>query len=337
MICSVRSPKHMSQSRLFLAVANFGLTVPVVGRIAVFAPRTGYDLSLFQPERCDVIQPFKPCYDAFASEGYRSVLREVGPYALAAVILPRAKALSRDLIARAAAVSTCVIVDGQKTDGIDSILKEVRKRCTVQQVVSKAHGKTFWFTGGCFSDWRAIDQQKIEDKYVTRPGLFSADGIDPASRILIEALPKNLGKSVVDLGAGWGFLSHEVLKREGIQRVDLVEADHDALDCARRNIEDKRAGFYWADAVQWTGVGRYDTVISNPPFHSGRKSEPELGIRFIEAAANLLSPSGHLWMVANRHLPYETALQAAFVHFEEVAGNNKFKVLHAYRPARKQP
>ena len=39
-------------------------------------------------------------------------------------------------------------------------------------------------------------------------------------------------------------------------------------------------------------------------------------------------------MVANRHLPYEAALQDRFAKVDEVAGDNRFKVLCAARPAR---
>ena len=72
----------------------------------------------------------------------------------------------------------------------------------------------------------------------------------------------------------------------------------------------------------------------NPPFHAGRSAEPELGQAFISAAANMLVASGHLWMVANRHLPYETLLGERFSAVSEVAGDNRFKVLHAQRPRR---
>jgi 16S rRNA (guanine1207-N2)-methyltransferase len=42
---------------------------------------------------------------------------------------------------------------------------------------------------------------------VTRPGVFSADGPDPASQALAAHLPEKLPTRMVDLGAGWGWLS----------------------------------------------------------------------------------------------------------------------------------
>ncbi|MDT9081655.1 methyltransferase, partial [Escherichia coli] len=80
---------------------------------------------------------------------------------------------------------------------------------------------------------------------------------------------------------------------------------------------DPRARFTWADATQGR-PGPFDAVVMNPPFHNGRAADPALGLAFIRAAAHALTPSGTLWMVANRHLPYEAALREAFREVEEV-------------------
>jgi len=70
----------------------------------------------------------------------------------------------------------------------------------------------------------------------------------------------------------------------------------------------------------------------NPPFHTGRAAEPSLGRAFIAAASRMLAPHGKLWMVANRHLPYEQALRDQFRNVDEIAGDGAFKVFHANRP-----
>ena len=51
----------------------------------------------------------------------------------------------------------------------------------------------------------------------------------------------------------------------------------------------------------------------------------------------MLKPSGQLLLVANRHLPYETALTAAFRSHSELAGTPGFKILHAEGPLRSAP
>lgn len=325
--------------RLSLALEPGGLVLPEDGPIRVLLPWAGAtDLSALPRDRVQVVQPFKPDFDHFAAQGFDCVTRAEGPCAAALVILPRAKALARGLIAQAAAMTGgMVIVDGAKTDGADSLLREVRKRVPLSGQIAKAHGKLFWFAadGSAFADWLP-DSNQLADGFHTAPGVFSADGIDPASRLLAEALPAKLGRGVADLGAGWGYLAREMLTRPGVETLHLVEADRIALDCARLNVTDPRAAFHWADATAWTPPDALDSVVMNPPFHIGRDATPALGRAFIEAAARMLKPSGSLWMVANRHLAYEATLTGCFGEVSEVAGDTRFKVLHAARPLRKR-
>jgi 16S rRNA (guanine1207-N2)-methyltransferase len=39
-------------------------------------------------------------------------------------------------------------------------------------------------------------------------------------------------------------------------------------------------------------------------------------------------------MVANRHLPYDPVLTAAFREVEEIGGDNRFRLMRAARPLR---
>ena len=115
--------------------------------------------------------------------------------------------------------------------------------------------------------------------------------------------------------------------------MDLVEANFFALECAKQNVKDPRAKFYWTDVATWNGS--YDAVVMNPPFHIGRGGDPELGRSFIAVAKRCLKAKGSLWLVANRHLPYETALDQCFSKVVELPGSGQFKLFHASRPKRK--
>ncbi|TMV03255.1 class I SAM-dependent methyltransferase [Ruegeria sediminis] len=303
--------------------------------LSVLLPGTDHDLSAL-PRTAEVVQPFKPFHDHFAAQGFSVTAASDKPCHDAIVFLPRAKALARALVQQACArASGTVVVDGAKTDGVDSLLRDIRKRVSVEGPIAKAHGKIFWFESdaAAFADWAAPERQQV-DGFRTAPGVFSADGIDPASELLLTALPDKLGRSVADLGAGWGFLSARLQSNARIETLHLVEADHTALSCARFNVQDPRAHFHWADALTWKAPEPVDTVVMNPPFHTSRSADPGLGQGFIAAAARNLTRAGQLWMVANRHLPYETALSEAFGAVEEVAGDNRFKVFHASRPRR---
>ena len=289
--------------------------LPDTGRIAVFAPRAGEDLGALPAGRCHVITGFRPDHDVFAGRGFDCAVAPEGRYGAAVVFLPRSKQLAHLLIGQAARVTDGpVLIDGAKTDGVESVLRDCRARAEVSMPLSKAHGKLFWFPGGPgFEDWADDPGLVVAGRFRTAPGVFSADGIDPASRLLADTLPARLGARVADLGGGWGYLSARVLERDGIEALHLVEADHAALECARANLPDPRVRLHWDDATKWRPDDLLDAVVTNPPFHAGRAAEPDIGRAFIRSRRrDAGKPHGQLWLVANRHLPYEAEMMSAF-------------------------
>lgn len=327
----------MIDARLQVALSGGGLDLPEEGLIAVFRPPVEADLPDIVPDRCRIIHDFKTFHESWEGRGYAVSCVPDDKYALSIVCLPRAKAEARALIAEACAhTDGPIIIDGQKTDGVDSILRDIKGRVSVQGPVSKAHGKLFWIKAPAtdfFADW-AQGPSQTEGGFWTAPGVFSADSVDLASALLVDALPEKIGDNVADLGAGWGFLAAHVLTRADVKSVHLVEAGHMALECARRNVSDDRAVFHWADVVHWEPPFRMDAVVMNPPFHAGRAADPRIGQSFVAAAARVLASQGTLWMVANRHLPYEAELKKRFAEVEEIGGDARFKLFCARRPAR---
>lgn len=325
-------------SRLSLAIEQGGFGEIRDGTVGLFRPTVAHDLTGLSGNSTEIITGFHPDFQHFQDLGFQVTTEPGENYACCVVFLPRAKKLARELIAGAIVASRGgpVIVDGQKTDGVDSVLKACRSMGgMVDGVISKAHGKVFVLNGGDFSAWAADNTPTIVDGFRTKAGVFSAGGIDPGSAALIAALPDDLAGSVADLGAGWGYLSHEVLKSPRVTQCHLIEAEHLALECARQNINDPRAQFHWADAIEFQADAPYDHVVTNPPFHTGRAADPNIGRGFIAAAFRLLRPSGSLWLVANRHLPYEQNLSAAFDTVEQIGSSSAFKVFRAVKSSSK--
>ena len=254
----------------------------------------------------------------------------------AVIFVPRSKIEAWHLMAQAkrSLGDGWIIVDGQKTDGIESIAKHISRNIPDVGSFSKGHGKTIWFNAKDADFLDAFFAQPIENKggYQTAPGVFSADDIDPASKMLVDTVPHDLSGNYADYGAGWGYISERVLGLNlSISKLYLIEDNAEALDCARLNVADQRADFQWANALQWRPPKLLDGVVSNPPFHTGRSAEPELGRSFIKAAARVLRPGGKFYMVANAHLPYEPTLETYFAHSELIARTNRFKVFCATR------
>lgn len=305
------------------------------GDVLVIGASGSADLSPLNPSATSIMQGHFPDHQTLAARGYQAAPEIEGRFQTAIVILPRSKVAARANIAKAIArlePRGILWVDGQKTDGVDAILKEMRKLVEIDEIHSKAHGKIFrvMLSGSDWlpKDWAATSTE-VAPGYSTRPGVFSADGVDPGSALLIRHLPERMPTRIVDLGAGWGWLSGQVLTRPGVEVVHLVEADHAALESARDNVTDPRAEFHWADARNFRLPEPVNGVIMNPPFHNGRDADPRLGAAFIATAAGILTGAGKLWMVANRHLPYESVLREYFSQVTEIGGDNRYKIFEA--------
>lgn len=326
----------MTNSRLSLAL-DAAAPLPDAGDILLVRPTAETDPAGLPRERVQVVTGFRPDHDRFLRMGYRTGALPVGDCAAAILILPRARALARALVLKIAAylpVGAPILIDGQKHDGIDAMFKDIRARTAVTDSITKAHGRAFWFPNpgaSAFDDWEDMPAI-VAPGFLTRAGVFSADGVDPGSALLAAHLPAVLKGKGADLGAGWGWLAAQVLAHPEVKELHLVEAEAIALDCARENITDPRARFHWADATGFHPESAMDFVVMNPPFHQGRAADPSLGAAFIRAAARMLQPSGHLWLVANRTLPYEETLGQLFGTVTPVALQGGFKVLHATRP-----
>ncbi len=335
----------MTPDRWTLAL-EAGVLPGVKGRLVALMPRGDADLAAFGAE-VTAVQGFRPDHDRLVARGFRVVpdltAEAVGETEFDAALVQIVKSRQRSLSAVAEAASILkpgglLMVDGAKEEGIEALLKTVRAVLPVEEVWSKAHGKLFWLRRPEVlprevADWIA-EPARVAGGYVTAPGGFSAEGPDRGSELLVALVPELHGR-VADLGAGWGYLAAEVLAEQaGIERLDLVEADHAMLAAARLNVDDPRAAFHWADATVFEPEAPYDAILCNPPFHAGRRADPALGRAFIAAAARLLTPSGKFVMVANRHLPYEAALREAFGTGRQIGELEGFKLYEAGKPRR---
>ncbi|HEX7758734.1 MAG TPA: class I SAM-dependent methyltransferase [Caulobacteraceae bacterium] len=161
----------------------------------------------------------------------------------------------------------------------------------------------------------------------TQPGVFSWDRLDPGTALLTASLPALAGAGA-DFGCGIGVLARAVLASPKVTRLSLIDTDRRAVEAARRNVVDPRAAVEWADA-RTSGLADLKFVVMNPPFHDGGAEDKALGQAFIRAAHGALGKGGVLWMVANRHLPYEGVLTELFKAVNQRGDKGGFKVFEA--------
>ena len=164
----------------------------------------------------------------------------------------------------------------------------------------------------------------------SQPGVFAWDRIDAGSALLAQTMPPLKGAGA-DLGCGYGALATVVLRSPAVTSLRLVDLDRRAVEAARRNVEDGRVTFDWADARTIEGAGDLDFIVMNPPFHDGGAEDRRLGQAFIKKAAEMLGKGGVLWLVANRHLPYEAELKAAFKRVTPAGDGGPYKLFECVK------
>jgi 16S rRNA (guanine1207-N2)-methyltransferase len=165
----------------------------------------------------------------------------------------------------------------------------------------------------------------------SQPGIFSWDSIDAGTALLAESLPRGLAGRGADFGCGFGFLAHAVLASPDVTRLDMLDVDRRAIEAARRNVDDPRVRLTWADVRAGVGLSELDFAVTNPPFHAGGHEDRSLGQLFIRRIADSLRRGGRLWLVANRHLPYEAALAGLFGSVVIRYEAHGYKVIEAVR------
>jgi 16S rRNA (guanine1207-N2)-methyltransferase len=328
---------------LMLAFSSEG-GIPVPGR-CLFLGAEAHPL-LKSWRDLTAVQPHKPLADIWRRAGFTAPVETPEGRWPVVLLLP---GKSRDEILASFALARDHLEPGgtlvaalPNTTGASRFEKEFARATGSVHSIQKNKSRVFHATDegtwneALFEQWRTLGEPRAipGTSHTTRAGIFSHGEIDAGSQFLVAHLPTDLRGKVADLGAGWGFLSAEALRlAPGIQRIHLFESDGRALACARSNLAEwgDRPVFSWHDVT--TGLpGLYDVILTNPPFHSGRDTDVDLGRAFVTSAARALGRTGRLYLVANRHLPYEAVLKAEGLGYERLAEDKTYKVILARKP-----
>jgi 16S rRNA (guanine1207-N2)-methyltransferase len=339
---------------LFLPLLDGHLEWPAGGALFIRA-RAGAPLHARAWPGLVCQQTFQPDAAALERANLRILTRDLDAATesspLVLVLPPRQRDESRALLAqaiRATQPGGRVLACASNNEGARSCEADLARLAGPVTTLNKNKCRAFWtepLTGpqdsALADEWLQLDAARpiADGRFISRPGVFAWDRIDVASQLLAEHLPTALAGRAADLGAGFGYLSVELLERcAGIAALDVFEAERRALDLARRNLAafESRAKirYCWHDVTAGL-ADRYDTIVCNPPFHThARADRPDVGRRFIAAAAQALLPGGRFWLVANRHLAYEAALGAGFERVRIVTQQHGYKIVEAVKSRR---
>ena len=171
-----------------------------------------------------------------------------------------------------------------------------------------------------------------EFRCVTDAGVFSRDGLDMGTRVMLEAMPEMHGR-VLDLGCGWGPVGAAAGKKYPETDIVMTDINLRAVETAQKNL--RANGVKNAKAIQGDGFenveGKFDFILLNPPIRTGKSV---IYAMFSDARA-YLSESGALYIVIRKQQGAESAekyLNTIYTDVERIAREKGYWVIRCAGP-----
>ncbi len=134
--------------------------------------------------------------------------------------------------------------------------------------------------------------------FLTDNGVFSKNGLDFGSRLLLESIPaEEVGGKILDMGCGYGVFGIVIGKVTGAF-VDMVDVNYRALHLAEMNARENHVpsvNVFYSSCYENVN-GKYSSIITNPPIRAGKKVVYDI----VMNARNYLESNGHLFLVVRK-------------------------------------
>ncbi|MDX3775437.1 class I SAM-dependent methyltransferase [Chromatiaceae bacterium AAb-1] len=240
--------------------------------------------------------------------------------------------------------STAVFVVGDNKGGIKSLSAHARKLGLQANKLDNAKHSLWFSLHGDFGKLAASTTASstalsfnvvINDISLTLcslPGVFNHGKLDTGTALLLNHLQHITAGNVLDFACGCGVIGAFLKKRT--PAIQLFSSDISALavsateqTLAANNLEGTVIA---ADGLP-DNVPVFDHIVSNPPFHTGIKTDYSISQQFISQSVSRLKPGGSLTLVANNHLAYQELLTAAFGKTDILARKDGFIVYHSVK------
>lgn len=170
----------------------------------------------------------------------------------------------------------------------------------------------------------------FEIKFKTRPGVFSRQGLDLGSRLLIDNMKVENGSMVADLGCGSGVIGFVAAKLNPKGHVHLLDVNLRTVELATNNVDlnnFKNVEVFLSDLFSAVCDRTYHLILSNPVQHSGNE--------FLEESAREcfkhLKSGGVVYWVIQKHVTplIKRLFEKYFSNYEVVAHGKMHSVIKA--------
>ena len=177
--------------------------------------------------------------------------------------------------------------------------------------------------------------RQFQLRFMSDSGVFSKNGIDYGSRVLIESMEIPDDASVLDVGCGYGPIGLTAAKLAVKGHVTLVDVNERALALAAENARlnlISNVTIQESDGLAALGDQQYDVILTNPPIRAGK----EVVHRIFEEACAHLKPGGSLWIVIQKKQGAPSALAKLELLFgedavEEVTKDKGYRIYKAVK------
>ena len=134
----------------------------------------------------------------------------------------------------------------------------------------------------------------------TDSGVFSADRLDPGTRLLLETAPEPPADGdLLDLGTGYGPLALVMARRAPAARVWAVDVNRRALELCERNAAASGLPNVRCRLPDDTDLpASYQLMWSNPPIRIGKAALHDL----LTSWLGRLAPGANAYLVLQRNL-----------------------------------
>ena len=258
------------------------------------------------------------------------------------LFLPKAKTHFQMLLRMAAGMvgeHGRIHVVGENKGGIKSAAKLMQQYGSPQKIDSARHCSLVTVmveqAHGAFEPdaWVDVSLYEVDDtswNVASMPGVFSHKELDTGTLLLLQKHSTSMRGNVLDFACGAGVIASYLMLKYPHLTLFLSDVSAMALYCSALTLKenDLSATIFAADGLHGLSQ-KVQHIVTNPPFHTGIKTDYTITKRFISDAKKQLTSKGTLQMVANRFLPYPGLLAEEFATVYTKAQTSQFSIYDA--------